>query len=660
MNRNPMLDRFFESARRQPSLMSRDDARDLIARPVDETDPDPVAGGSGRTVKVAAGGALIAGCILLVTLLVDPSQKSGELLAPQSPPTDAIASANEIVNSVPPATAEMSRTRETEPLSGSVSDAVAFTGSPTSDSEENWDVSQLPRGAVESGEIDDEPEAAPLSAPIDDSPILLTSPTPSFYRTVATRTVTEVAQEEGVRITQISRLNSPTSHEYNPVPSPDGSTLYFTSTSSLDGLGGHDIWVADRREGSNDFDAPVNIGSRLNSSQDEGGVTLVGDGTRMYFTSCERSDGLGNCDLYEARLSEDGWEEVRNVRELNSRYWESHPSVSADGNTIYFVSDRPGSLGGGYDADIYVAHLQPDGIWSRPENLGRPINSKESEDSPFITPAGDVLYFSSKGHAGQGDFDFFVAEMKGDGTWGSPQNLGSDINTKQSERFLSLSVGENLIYFSREDGGRDFNLYMAERKPQSNAAIITGTIRRTERNDYIRADLLLVDRSSGRILGQRSTVGEDNRFSLILGPDVIRRGGTIDLYGLADTLGQFRGELEIPRRDSYVEYQFDLRIIDSSYSSVSTATEPDSAGEIDRGITMALHQEMLLLRSRGLASGPLTIIDSYGREVLRQELTPEQTGPEASIAIDVSALPEGLYLLRSGGSSGLFRRPAVQ
>lgn len=671
MNRNPMLDRYFESARRQPSLMSGEDARDLIARPAEETGREPGSGGSGRTAKVAAGGALIAGCILLVSLLVNPSQKSGDLSPPQSPVAEALASAEEIgeaegmesdVTPVPPATAAPPRTRE----SGTQSRRPSGDGTVPRDlgsyADDPGTISRVddPAGSVDEGAIDEELEVTTPAEPTEDPMVSLTTRTLSYHRTVATRTVGEVAREEGIRITAITSLNSPASHEYNPLPSPDGSTLYFTSTSSVDGLGGHDIWVADRREGSDDFGAPVNIGSRLNSSQDEGGVTLVGDGGTMYFTSCERSDGLGNCDLYEARRTEDGWEEVRNVRELNTGYWESHPSVSADGTTIYFVSDRPGSIGGGYDADIYVAHRQPDGTWSRPENLGRPINTKETEDSPFITPAGDVLYFSSKGHQGAGEFDFFVAERTGDGAWSRPENLGPGINTRQSERFLSLSAGENLIYFAREDGGRDFNLYMAERKPRSNAAIISGTIRRTERNDYIRADLFLVDRTSGRILGHRRTDGEENRFSLILGPDMIRSGGTIDLYGLADTLGEFRGELEIPPRNSYGEYRFDLRIIDTSHSSMATATQTDAAGQIDRGITMALHQEMLLIQGRGLVSGPLTIIDSHGREVLRREISPEQTGPEASIAVDVSGLPEGLYLVRNGGSTGLFRRPAVR
>ena len=662
-----MLDRYFESARRQPSLMSGEDARDLIARPVEETGGNPGSGGSGRTAKVAAGGALIAGCILLVSLLVNPSQKGGELLAPQSPVAAALPSAEEIgeaegmesdVTPVPPATAAPPRTRESGTQSRSTSGAGTVPRDLPSNPQEIS--ADDPVGSVEGGAFDEELDATPLTEPREESASPPATRTLSYHRAVATRTVGEVAREEGIRITPIAPLNSPASHEYNPLPSPDGSTLYFTSTSSVDGLGGHDIWVADRRDGSGDFSAPVNIGSRLNSSQDEGGVTLVGDGRTMYFTSCERSDGLGNCDLYEARRTEDGWEEIRNVQELNTRYWESHPSVSADRSTIYFVSDRPGSIGGGYDADIYVAHRQPDGTWSRPENLGRPINTKEAEDSPFITPAGDVLYFSSKGHPGAGEFDFFVAERREDGSWGSPQNLGPGINTRQSERFLSLSAGENLIYFAREDGGRDFNLYMAERKPRSNAAIISGTIRRTERNDYIRADLFLVDRTSGRILGQRRTVGEENRFSLILGPDLIRSGGMIDLYGIADTLGEFRGELEIPPRDSYGEYRFDLRIIDTSHSSMATATQTDAAGQIDRGITMALHQEMLLIQGRRLASGPLTIIDSHGREVLRREITPEQTGPDASIAVDVSGLPEGLYLVRNGGSTGLFRRPAVR
>ena len=663
-----MLDRYFESARSQPSLMSGDEARDLLARPVDESGRDPGSSGPGRRGKIAAGGSLIAGCLLLIGLLVYQPQRDLEPVTAGEPTAAAAESGEDAgrgmepdVTPVPPSAAR-SHTPPVPRLtprrsSGTGAPVITPPSSPAAVSDPDEVSPDDPEYLLPALVEADAPDALPKAEPQNADPVLTTA---TWYRTTASLTTEEVTRREGVRITPITSLNSAASYEYNPLASPDGSTLYFTSTSSVDGLGGHDIWVADRREGSDEFGPPVNIGSRLNSSQDEGGVTLVGDGRTMYFTSCERSDGLGNCDLYEARLTESGWEEVRNVQELNSRHWESHPSVSADGTTIYFVSNRPGSVGGGDDADIWVAHRQGDGSWSRPENLGRSINSKDLEDSPFITPAGDALYFSSKGHRGAGDFDFFVVERMPDGTWGEPQNLGREINTRESERFLSLSPGEDLIYFARQDGGRDYNLYTAERKPRSKSAIISGTVRSTERNDYIRADLLFVDRTTGRILGQRRTEGEDGRFSILLDPGMLRSGGTIDLYGLADTLGEFRGVLELPSRDSWSAYRIDLRVIDTSHSSMATPSGTDGAGQIDRGITMALHQEMLLVQGNGIPPGPLTIIDSHGREVLRREITPEQTGPERSIALDISVLPEGLYLVRTDGPSGLFRRPAIR
>lgn len=673
-----MLERYFESARREPSLMSGEEARDLLARSAGETDEPTGSTGIGRGAKVGAAATLVLSSLLVASLTLFlpemrrdaaavptpetnrsavaalPSAESTESMGQSgslpSPPTGllpTLPSASDVrragvADDPGSALLAAGRTQEFDP-------GVGPAVTPPSD---------LPDGAIEkngAGEIGVAEQSGSATDEIGPAAALL-----PYRRTIVTSFAEDRgSRDERIRVTTIAPLNTSTSHEYNPLVSPDGETLYFTS-SNVNGLGGHDIWIASRRDGATDFSPPVNLGSRLNSSQDEGGVTMSGDGRTMYFTSCGRAGGLGDCDLYEARLSDDGWEEVRNLREINTGYWESHPSVSRDGQTLYFVSTRPGAVGGRDDADIWVSRRQGDGSWTTPENLGRTINTREREDSPFIAPDGDRLYFSSKGHPGRGAYDFFVAERNGEGGWQQPQNLGPEINTGDSERFLSLSAGEDVIYFARAEAGSDeenYNLFVAERRPLSEAAIITGTLRQTDRNDYIRADLLFVDRLTGRILGRERAEGEEeSRFSLVLAAEEMREGGEILLYGLSDDLGQFHGRLPVPGRDSYREYRFDL-VIDSTGSSVAEE-EPERSGtttQIDQGIATALHRGMLLVQGRTLRPGTLQILDAHGTEVLRREIAPDETGPDGGLALDVRDLPDGLYLIRTPEASSLFR-----
>jgi hypothetical protein len=115
---------------------------------------------------------------------------------------------------------------------------------------------------------------------------------------------------------------------------------------------------------------------------------------------------------------------------INSKFWDSHASVTADGNQIYFASNRNGGLGG---MDIYRSDKLPNGDWGPPVNLGPVINTSLNEDCPFITPDGKKLFFSSQGHSTMGGFDIFCSSLKEDGTWDEPQNLGYPLNTTDDD-----------------------------------------------------------------------------------------------------------------------------------------------------------------------------------------------------------------------------------
>ena len=238
--------------------------------------------------------------------------------------------------------------------------------------------------------------------------------------------------------------------EYSPFVTPDGSKLYFASNRK-GGMGGHDIWYAERiAPGSRDFHPPVNLGEPINTDLNEGSFVLTSDGENAFFTLCNRSDGIGDCDLYTAHFNGKEWTDIQNLRQVNSTDWDSQPTISTEGDTLYFISNRPGALGGSDDADIYMSVKDASGIWQKPMNLGAPINTPKREDSPFIVPGKGKLYFSSMGHGGYGKLDFFVAERSTDETWLEPQNLGPNFNSALDERMLTTTQDETTFYFSSE------------------------------------------------------------------------------------------------------------------------------------------------------------------------------------------------------------------
>ena len=180
--------------------------------------------------------------------------------------------------------------------------------------------------------------------------------------------------------------------------------------------------------------------------QNEGAQTLSSNGSYMFFTACDRPGGLGSCDIYFSSLNGGKWTEPVNLRSpVNSPSWESQPSISADGKTLFFSSSRPGGSGG---KDIWLSRLNEKNLWTKPVNLGNVINTDGDEMSPFIHFDGKTLYFASDGRVGMGGFDIYMTRMKNDSTWTDPKNLGYPINTYNDEMGLIIESEGQKAYFS--------------------------------------------------------------------------------------------------------------------------------------------------------------------------------------------------------------------
>ena len=199
--------------------------------------------------------------------------------------------------------------------------------------------------------------------------------------------------------------------------------------------------------------------SVLKSDGHESGVCLSADGSELYLL---RSDFDGQ-NLYVSEFDGENWSEPYKLPEgINSRYHETHASISSDKSVLFFTSDRKGGYGG---LDIYMVRKLPNGQWGTPRNLGSEINTEFDEETPMIHPDGKTLFFSSDGHKTMGKFDIFYSKVEADSSWSEPVNMGYPINTPDDDFFFVPTVAENRAYmassrFEENYGGSD--LYMIE------------------------------------------------------------------------------------------------------------------------------------------------------------------------------------------------------
>ncbi|MBS1490151.1 MAG: OmpA family protein [Bacteroidetes bacterium] len=198
----------------------------------------------------------------------------------------------------------------------------------------------------------------------------------------------------------------------------------------------------------------------INTEYNEGSACLSLDGKSLYFSRCNAPGTLGNCDLYVATLNKDSvWSDVKNLGlKVNSADWDSHPSVSHGGDTLFFASNRTGGFG---QTDIYYCIKDAQGNWGQAKNIGPIINTTKSEVSPFFHHKFNVLYFSSDGHPlNFGNFDIYKSYQLKNG-WSEPQNIGPLVNGAGSEYYFTIDSKSRDIYYARStpDQIKNLDLY---------------------------------------------------------------------------------------------------------------------------------------------------------------------------------------------------------
>jgi outer membrane protein OmpA-like peptidoglycan-associated protein len=289
--------------------------------------------------------------------------------------------------------------------------------------------------------------------------------------------------------------------EYNPVVSADESVMAYTALRPNTGKTRsgdkfiEEILISYNTSGTWSEPKVVPVAS----DYQVGTAGISADGRKMLIFM-GGADDPGN--LFQITKDGDTWSRPGLISPtMNSKFLESTASITPDGKTIYFASDRQGGKGG---MDIYKITLQPNGSWSAPVNLGAPINTADDEDAPFIHPDQKTLYFTSNGHTSIGGRDIFVSRLVNN-TWTNPVNMGYPVNTTANDNYFTLLADGTRAYFSsdRLGGHGAQDIYFIDMPLESSnipLTMIKGKILNAETGKPIPTRMYLIDNETGKKL----------------------------------------------------------------------------------------------------------------------------------------------------------------
>lgn len=381
---------------------------------------------------------------------------------------------------------------------------------------------------------------------------------------MANEAKTQMANPRSYIITNVGPVINKETNDFSPVLSLDESTMFFTSrrlradTSNsvirdIDtGELKEDVYVSFKNEDGVWIDPEI---LNLNTDEHDATISVSPDGQTLFIYR----DNYGDGQVLESKLFGETWSTpVLLGSDINSDSWETHATVSADGNTLYFVSDRSGGLG---KRDLYKCVKLPNGEWSRALNMGPTLNTKWDEDSPFLSPDGKTLYFSSMGHKTMGGFDIFVSKLGEDGEWGVPENLGYPLNTVEDDIFfVPMADGRRAYYSSAKDGGYGLkDIYLVDMPEETNAsslAVLKGFIIAPE-GEELPEDLRIVvtNLKNGEIMEYRPRK-RDGGYLAILSPCT---GYHVDYYKGAEIIK--KDDINVPCESKFEEINREVFLV---------------------------------------------------------------------------------------------------
>ncbi|WP_316849214.1 OmpA family protein [Pedobacter agri] len=302
--------------------------------------------------------------------------------------------------------------------------------------------------------------------------------------------------------------------EYFPALTADGETMIFTRQVN----GNEDFWTSQFK--NNAWSLATPLSAKINTTRyNEGAQTISPDGKYLFFTGCNRPDGLGRCDIYVSHREGKDWGEPYNVgKPVNSEYWESQPAISPDGRTLYFISNRPGGSGG---YDIWKSTITDDAKWGPAINLGPEVNTPFDENTPFLHADGKTLYFSSDGWPGFGNKDIYYSRLDENGKFKKPINLGFPINSFEDESGLIVSADGNSGMFSSNlkdgFGGQDiYSFGIPDNAKPLKVSYVKGIVRDKDTKKTIESNVQVIDLKSNKTVFDDYTDPETGQFLAVM------------------------------------------------------------------------------------------------------------------------------------------------
>jgi outer membrane protein OmpA-like peptidoglycan-associated protein len=352
--------------------------------------------------------------------------------------------------------------------------------------------------------------------------------------------------------------------EYVPVISADESVMIYTyrgvkskgADKVEESMGSEayteDVFISYKKNG--DWTEPVSIGDNINSEDHDAAIALSVDGQTLFVY---KTDGGG--DIYVSKLEGEHWSKPEKVKgDVNKKdSWEGSCSLSANGKTLYFASDRDGGLGG---RDIYKAELQVDKSWGNVQNLGSNVNTAYNDDAPFIHPDNKTFFFSSQGHTSVGGYDIFSTTSDEFGSFGEPKNLGYPINTIDDNRFFVLAADGKIGYYSgggeNSIGEQDIFKIITGKMDKPVLALLLGKV---YFNDEVTGSVMnLYKQTEGELEGTFKSNVESGKYVMALTP------GIYEIEVELESGQMVRDSIKLDSITEYVVLKKDFRIYSDS------------------------------------------------------------------------------------------------
>lgn len=376
----------------------------------------------------------------------------------------------------------------------------------------------------------------------------------------------EVFDEERMKVEKITVEDLKDPSVRCPILCPDANRLIFTNGkynifppdinwSKEYSEGPFDaVFIADRApDGS--FRNPLAISRDLQIPYPYIPVTATADGSELYLIV----DRYDNGDIYMSKFVDGRYQKAERVKALNTRKWESHASITADGKRIYFTSLRKGGEGG---LDIWYSDRDEDGEWQKPVNMGTPVNTPFHEEMPYVIRNGNALYFSSEGHKNIGGFDVFYSNYNEDTkTWATPENLGYPFNTagndmgyiiENSPVFAFCPVNDN----KRRDGIEDCDCISLVDEEAPQLASISGVVELDpeDKDLLLQTRVKLVDKTTGEVIDDLPLDENGNyKFESV-------ESGSYDIVAYANDKDMMTISVNVPQNENWDITGMDMKI----------------------------------------------------------------------------------------------------